>query len=931
MQKKKIIRNIAIVLSLVQLTGCSLTSNESPSNENNNHTIVTEGKTDTSKYENVDIEDSSNSSIVESLNQNNGNGLTIQSLVAGNFQSYESQSKIEIPKTYQYDDKIQIFPAQVVSWNTKLALPQDDSGQKWHYDIDTDFTGYMGMDPYSPTESSITIEELYNNTRGKTCEEFGWDINEDKGQFSFYICMENEDKSIRYVFPVTIADMTTEAQPLMGYNKLLTFTEDVEYFVLNPSQKLDYWEKDLNYYGDKLNYYKHTQKSVSGADFGVFVSSTQSKKLNAGDPVYMALDSEGELMAGYTGDCLARDIKDGSLIFYRTVEGDKKGTWEYIDLTQYQPYIIDECKWNEEDAPKDVSIKSAETIPDILNCFPRVIDVVYCDGSVRTEIAHYNFFDKEEGVYHLCAPGDASINGVVNEGYSIEFYCDNSSSFMSGVGAFEYYEFSPNLSEEEVIAALDELQARQEFLGAKTGGLLNTQTISYGSKILNNINLYALTQSESKLTENDAPSNPEEMDYTTTFETEESQPEETTVNSEETEPVIETTVPSETEEITTTTNQEDSSGQKEEHLTDIPYELGKPIYVDTSFGTIRINGDDPAQLKIAANMLDYQEEFLIPVEDYLAPYQSQYDLIYAALYANVQNPYTPTIANINCEAVEEDNKNYLKYSIEYGESKEYTEKWAPEIYKEVKNIAAEINSKNYSTDREKFEAINEAITSRAEYNSAALEACSDGMVQTVLTLPEEYQSAWSAYGVLCQGEGVCQSYAEAYKLIADELGLECISVTGKLSGGGHIWNKVCIDGQWYIMDSTNNDGTDNDEMKQAISNAYCFASDADTETMLVQDDNHWCLDYNKNNFAATDNSLNYWVIKNKCFDSKNFLEQYEKSGKIWAGYCNEQGINSVEDFIAEIVVPCIKSGDLDVDEFSTKKVGSINNIYILFD
>lgn len=62
--------------------------------------------------------------------------------------------------------------------------------------------------------------------------------------------------------------------------------------------------------------------------------------------------------------------------------------------------------------------------------------------------------------------------------------------------------------------------------------------------------------------------------------------------------------------------------------------------------------------------------------------------------------------------------------------------------------------------------------------------------------------------------GVCNSYSRAYKMIADACGLECKRVTGCAGddGGdpgnnGHAWNAVKINGEWYQVDATWNDGS----------------------------------------------------------------------------------------------------------------------------
>ena len=74
--------------------------------------------------------------------------------------------------------------------------------------------------------------------------------------------------------------------------------------------------------------------------------------------------------------------------------------------------------------------------------------------------------------------------------------------------------------------------------------------------------------------------------------------------------------------------------------------------------------------------------------------------------------------------------------------------------------------------------------------------------------------------------GYVQATQELLKLLAEEAGLECIVVTGYLDGElPHAWNKVKIDGEWQIVDSTNNDN-------EADLNALLNLSDTAADKVL---------------------------------------------------------------------------------------------------
>ncbi len=66
----------------------------------------------------------------------------------------------------------------------------------------------------------------------------------------------------------------------------------------------------------------------------------------------------------------------------------------------------------------------------------------------------------------------------------------------------------------------------------------------------------------------------------------------------------------------------------------------------------------------------------------------------------------------------------------------------------------------------------------------------------------------TAYGALKDGCAVCEGYACAAKLLLNGMGVECdIEVGDCLNGGGHAWNLVKLDGDWYQLDVTWNDGS----------------------------------------------------------------------------------------------------------------------------
>ncbi|XP_070531651.1 kyphoscoliosis peptidase-like isoform X2 [Ptychodera flava] len=110
------------------------------------------------------------------------------------------------------------------------------------------------------------------------------------------------------------------------------------------------------------------------------------------------------------------------------------------------------------------------------------------------------------------------------------------------------------------------------------------------------------------------------------------------------------------------------------------------------------------------------------------------------------------------------------------------------------------------------------------------------------------QGDYSAEGVLKSGVAVCEGYSGLFKMLCDLAGLECESLSGASKGGDyqpgdafkmengkiktdHAWNKIKINGKWYLCDCTwaaGSVGLDKEIGKMAYTrkwNEYYFISD----------------------------------------------------------------------------------------------------------
>ena len=137
---------------------------------------------------------------------------------------------------------------------------------------------------------------------------------------------------------------------------------------------------------------------------------------------------------------------------------------------------------------------------------------------------------------------------------------------------------------------------------------------------------------------------------------------------------------------------------------------------------------------------------------------------------------------------------------------------------------------------EKELALHDWLVDNGEYHHEILDAYFEG--KSLNEIAEIYPDSFNAYGILINGLGVCQSYAEAFKLLCDEAGVPCVVATGDLQTVPHAWNMVKIGEKWAHVDVTNNDigidypvfnATDN-----SIALEYALNSEFEIDSHLVE-------------------------------------------------------------------------------------------------
>ncbi|WP_312370146.1 transglutaminase domain-containing protein [Lachnoclostridium sp.] len=258
---------------------------------------------------------------------------------------------------------------------------------------------------------------------------------------------------------------------------------------------------------------------------------------------------------------------------------------------------------------------------------------------------------------------------------------------------------------------------------------------------------------------------------------------------------------------------------------------------------------------LARNMLLNEET--INLKDFKEA--SDIDLLWDSLYEAIyQNPLILGVSSFQ----------YNRFSkilmIEYEQDRAEQEKKQEEIKKEVNRVVGEIITPKM-TDLEKEYAINQYLCDIAEYDTDAL----DNAMENDYIPDSSFRDSFTPYGVLINKSGVCASYAAAFKLLAEQAGLDCLVITGNLNGNlPHAWNRVLVDNEWKTVDSTNND---NEELFNALLNL----PDSVAAKVLVEDD-LYISNQKYGEFTSVKEDAEYYRVSNQYYSKSKIADSLAK-------------------------------------------------------
>lgn len=283
---------------------------------------------------------------------------------------------------------------------------------------------------------------------------------------------------------------------------------------------------------------------------------------------------------------------------------------------------------------------------------------------------------------------------------------------------------------------------------------------------------------------------------------------------------------------------------------------GNSIEAKTPDGGVYVNAECAEEEWLALNMIAGSNEISIEAFPKLQNPHTLKDIFYKVYY---QNPYILGICSFSY-----DYKN-LTLNVEYSYDKKTIQNKQKELESAASKIVKDIIKEKMSDDEKRI-AIYNYLENNSSYDMDALEDCKSN--DYIKQPANKYEDSFNAYGVIVKKKGVCMSYAEAYKLLADLAGIECKVATGYLNGNlPHAWNMVNIDDEWYQFDSTNNKNT------TGIPYFLYGANSEIADKTCFKLDNLFELDESLDKYKSKDDRYEYYT-ENKL--AVNNIKQYEK-------------------------------------------------------
>ncbi len=549
--------------------------------------------------------------------------------------------------------------------------------------------------------------------------------------------------------------------------------------------------------------------------------------------------------AGYSGDAVTLDgvsfmnyalkyddeMENGYFLVVAVGEnGEQSGTSNLVDVRDIAmklPYQI-------VDTVVEVDITSVEDIPTY-------VDVEMVDGSIQQMIIDYH--------------------GAATYIYPDDEYKMSIKAHVANTLFDKFFITLNGMTHEDVMAESYVVTERQdELLGKISNTPEPNVNVSYNEDD-------KLTEAIDAFREEMSEDGGYSEDDTTSEEPSEEESEEISVEPSEEE--SEESSEEESEEPTEVASEDEPSPEVSTGDVSIPVQLMNELSGPVRQNIEVLGSDRVSDIIFACNdmqawmsMCLIAQSEVIPVPTEVFPDAANLD--YATrlfLEAYRQNPICGVLTDVSYSP------EYEAFVVKYAETPDVRFAKAKEELDRAYELKDELITDGMS-DYEKVLAINEYFRLNASYD---YDSTATGDVDDSL-LTEQFIDSHSPHGILCNNYGVCESYSEAFIIVARVAGLDAVCEIGAIYGGPHEWNRVKIDGSWCVLDVTNND-------IDIFTNALCNVTDEQIQGILVPDNTALM---NSSYYAANDDTKEYyymngWAVDDLSNADEILAEQLETS------------------------------------------------------
>ncbi len=166
--------------------------------------------------------------------------------------------------------------------------------------------------------------------------------------------------------------------------------------------------------------------------------------------------------------------------------------------------------------------------------------------------------------------------------------------------------------------------------------------------------------------------------------------------------------------------------------------------------------------------------------------------------------------------------------------------------------------------------------------------------------------------VLLNGRALCEGYARTFAYLCQSIGINTTCVAGETEAGGHMWNLVQLDGEWYHMDVTYDDPVSSTPM---IRYDYFCVTEAKMREERTVEKNEYPLPratatkYNYHKYLGITVYDNATTAYNAL--AKQIVSNYNKGIKITEIACDEDILASLHKKVALSLEAYLRSNGIN--------------------